>query len=240
MIYAIGDIHGQAHLLQPLLDHLRSLPLTDEDQLVFIGDYIDRGKGTPPVVEELMRVAEQFPSAVFLRGNHEQMMIDSRDGPPPRTDVTPGRIAFSNITLNWLENGGADTLRSYDITDYSEWWDYIPNAHWRFIEATTLEYVAEKYHFVHAGLLPPGESWEGEPYGLDPRLWIREPFLDTEHVFEGRTVVFGHTPQRTGQPLVHSNKIGIDTAAAYGGPLTMAALDPIGSKEPVFWQVAPG
>jgi len=239
LIYAIGDIHGQLHLLQPLLDHLRSMLITDADELVFIGDYIDRGKDSPGVMDELMRVATEFPRSIFLRGNHEQMMLDSREGPEPRTDLAPGRIGFSNIMLNWLDNGGADTLQAYDIPDYSQWWDYIPGKHWRFIESTLLEYVTEKFHFVHAGLLPPGETWEGEPYGLDARLWIREPFLDTEYVFEGRTVVFGHTPQRTGQPLVHPNKIGIDTAAAYGGPLTVVRLDPTESEEPIFWQVTP-
>src|SRR5258708_38348961 len=161
----------------------------DSDEAVFIGDYIDRGEDSPRVIDSLIEFGVEFPNTVFLRGNHEQMMLDSRDDPEPLTDLAPGRIAFSNVTLNWLENGGADTLRSYDIPDYSQWWDYIPKRHWDFIEATRLEYVTGDYFFVHAGLLPPGETWEGEPYGLDPRLWIRDPFLDSAHVFEGRTVI---------------------------------------------------
>jgi serine/threonine protein phosphatase 1 len=75
---------------------------------------------------------------------------------------------------------------------------------------------------------------------LDPRLWIREPFLESDADFDGKIVVFGHTPQRTGEPLVLPNKIGLDTAAAYGGPLTAAALDPDSSSPAKFWQVWPG
>ena len=104
-----------------------------------------------------------------------------------------------------------------------------------------MEYVTKHYHFVHAGLLPPGRHWEGEGWGLDPRLWIREPFLSSRADFDGRTVVFGHTPQMSGLPLIARNKIGLDTAAVFGGPLTAAAFesDFSGRKAPPprFYQV---
>ena len=63
-----------------------------------------------------------------------------------------------------------------------------------------------------AGLLTPGKTWASEGWSIDPRLWIREPFLSSRADFEGRIVVFGHTPQRRGRPLIHRNKIGLDTA----------------------------
>ena len=76
---------------------------------------------------------------------------------------------------------------------------------------------------------------------MDPRLWIREEFLHSVADFDGRIVVFGHTPQREGKPLVQPNKIGIDTGAVFGKPLTAAILDP--SAAPVaanarFLQIA--
>jgi len=237
MLYAIGDIHGQIGLLRRMLAGLER-ELAKDDCLIFVGDYVDRGPDSNGVIELLMDVQQRRPDTLFLRGNHEQLMLDSRDGAPPEPSPIPGLILHSDTTLNWLQNGGVETLLSYEVRDFLRWWEFVPDSHWRFIEATQAEWVTERYHFVHAGLLPPGATWEGSGTIYDPRLWIREPFLSTDHDF-GRTVVFGHTPQLSGNPLVMHNKIGIDTAAAYGGPLTAVRLDNAGSVEPQFIQIAP-
>jgi len=41
MTYAIGDLHGEVTLLQQLLT---ILPLQEQETLVFLGDYMDRGE----------------------------------------------------------------------------------------------------------------------------------------------------------------------------------------------------
>ena len=225
MIYAIGDIHGQLTMLNALLDVLRDRPLAEEDTVVFLGDYIDRGENSCGVVETLLAFREAHGKTIFLRGNHEQLLLDARDGPEPQPAHRPGYLLHSDETLLWLQNGGIETLDSYGVTDYSAWWESIPDAHWEFYRATELEFIGEHYHFVHAGLLPPGKNWPEAIHGLDARLWIREPFLSSRHSFDGKIVVFGHTPQRTGKPLAMRNKLGLDTGAVFGGPLSMAALD---------------
>lgn len=228
MIYAIGDIHGQHAMLLDLLETIRRRPLKSEDELVFLGDYIDRGEDSRAVLETLLALRAEHENVVFLRGNHEQLMLDARDGPPPEPSDTPGYLLHSPEMITWLQNGGVDTLLNYDVSDLSCWWESIPQQHWQFIRDTQLEHITEKYYFVHAGLLPPGKTWEGDQWErhVDPRLWIREPFLSSRHMFDGRIVVFGHTPQRNGRPLIGRNKIGLDTGAVFGGPLTAAALAP--------------
>ncbi len=241
MIYAIGDIHGQHTMLRALLDELNRLPVKEEDTLVFIGDYIDRGEDSRAVIETLLELKEQHRDTVFLRGNHEQLMLSALEGPAPEPGPVEGFSLHAEQTMLWLQNGGDQTLSNYGVEDLMRWWEFIPEAHWDFIRATQMEYITEHYHFVHAGLLPPGKRWPEEVYGLDPRLWIREPFLDSRADFGGRRVVFGHTPQLTGRPLIQRNKIGIDTAAVFGGPLTAAILDTnlVGRKlpSPEFIQV---
>ena len=229
MIYAIGDIHGQVTMLRRLLAKLNALPLREEDQLVFIGDYIDRGEDSRAVIEMLLEVQEQCPNTIFLRGNHEQLLLDAHNGAPFEEDPDTGDLMFSDNMLLWLQNGGTETLDSYtgeslDAEALMCWWERIPESHWQFFRETRMEYNVGPYLFVHAGILPQGASWGvGHHSALDPRLWIREPFLSSRDDFGGRIVVFGHTPQD--KPLVHRNKVGIDTGAVFGGRLTAAGFN---------------
>jgi len=213
-------------MLRKMLAILERQPLHPNDTLVFLGDYIDRGEDSRAVIETLLDLQSRHENVVFLRGNHEQLMLDAREGLPPEPSPMPGFVLHSDPMALWLQNGGVDTALSYQITDWLHWWEGIPESHWEFIQSTQMEYVTESYYFVHAGLLPPGKTWEGEAYGLEPRLWIRDEFLESRADFEGRIVVFGHTPQRSGRPLIKANKIGLDTGAVFGGPLTAAAFDP--------------
>lgn len=230
-IYAIGDIHGQARMLRALLN---GLPLRDEDALLFIGDYIDRGEDSKAVIETLIELKKTRQNTIFLRGNHEQMMIDAREDDPENP---------TSSLLLWLTNGGVAVLQNYGATELPGWREKIPQEHWDFILSTETEYITEAYHFVHAGLPVPGRPWDGASDGLNLKLWIREPFLSSRHNFDNRIVVFGHTPQTSGRPLMEKNKIGIDTGAVFGGPLTAIALNPKSKGRqrlnPTMYQVSP-
>jgi len=257
VIYAIGDIHGQYAMLEALLAKLTDLPIQDDDTFVFLGDYVDRGDDSRAVLERLQRWREEHPNTIFLRGNHEQLMLDVIDAP---ADID--RAERARRMLIWLQNGGSEALRSYSAPGFRAWleacggtrtrlslkslfdlkesferWiEVIPEDDVSFMRATQMEFVTPRYHFVHAGLLTPGQTWATEGWSIDPRLWMREPFVSSRADFGGRTVVFGHTPQRSGRPLVHPNKIGLDTGAVFGGPLTAGIFDPDGAAPPRFIQ----
>jgi serine/threonine protein phosphatase 1 len=261
VIYAIGDIHGKQTMLSALLSKLSAVPLQTEDTVVFLGDYVDRGENARGVIETLLHWREQHINTVFLRGNHEQLMLDAY-GNGTNPSAASEQELRAKLTLDWLQNGGTETLVSYaapgfkdwcETVDFSllripaaplaafkasfaRWLEAIPPLHWEFLKATQNDYLTPRYHFVHAGLLLPGQSWESEGWTIDPRLWIREPFLSSRADFDGRIVVFGHTPQRKGRPLIHRNKIGLDTGAVFGGPLTAGIFDPQGHA-PCFLQV---
>ncbi len=200
-IFAIGDIHGSFERLQELM---QKIPIDfDNDTLVFIGDYIDRGPGSVEVVDYLIDLKKRIPGIIFLKGNHEDMLEKYLDG----TD-----------RFTYILNGGQHTLDSYlSKTDGSGSFP-IPPDHMEFFGSLRLYYETAAYIFVHAGLRPkvPLASQEAEDM-----LWIRDKFIYSKYDF-GKPVVFGHTPLE--KPLVEPNKIGIDTGAVYGNTLTCVQL----------------
>jgi len=216
MLIAVGDIHGHAWKLRDLLQKLHALPLSDDDRFIFLGDYVDRGPDSSLTLDLLIRLKEQRPNTVFLRGNHDQGMLEARDVLDPGRDTA---LTLDDVSW-WFTYGGYETIASYGRG--GDWWRKVPEEHWEFLAATELEYREGGYIFVHAGLLPPGKKWLWKD---DARMWIREWFLESDADFGG-VVVFGHTPMWDGIPLVEKNKIGIDTGAGKGGTLTAALLTP--------------
>ena len=199
-ILAVGDIHGRLDMLNWLLEEL--LPTQPAStQLVFLGDYIDRGGQAKEVVDTLIQLQAQRPETVFLMGNHEQMLLDVLDG---------------RDSLGFLLNGGEATLRSYGLDPRQV--ERIPVEHRRFIASLRLYYDTPEYIFVHAGLRPGLPLNEQSPHDL---LWIRDEFFCSDHDF-GRKVIFGHTPFP--QPIQRPNLIGIDTGAVFGNRLTCLKL----------------
>lgn len=200
-IFAIGDIHGCYAKLRALLDRM---PIDwAADRVVFIGDYIDRGPESAAVVEFMTQLQAERPEIVFLKGNHEDMLVNYLSG---------------RDRMTYLYNGGQQTLDSYlraagPLGDYP-----IPDHHLRFYRSLKLYFETEEYIFVHAGMRAGIPLERQDPQDL---LWIREPFLDHRRSF-GKRVVFGHTP--FDKPRVEENKIGIDTGAVYGNYLTGVQL----------------
>src|SRR5437016_1822531 len=134
-------------MLQAMLEKLDPL-LKEEDILLFIGDYVDRGEDSNGVLDTLLELREQRPNTVFLRGNHEQLMLGARDGEAP--EIEGPELLFSEKMELWLINGGDRTLLSYreayTAEDFLRWWESIPEAHWTFLQETRMEYSTPRYH----------------------------------------------------------------------------------------------
>ena len=218
VLYAVGDVHGQYHLLEDLLSRIQAdVESHDHDKriLVFVGDYVDRGPSSRLVVE---RVAAGLPAfeTIALKGNHEQVLLDF--------------IADPELWEVYRRLGGIETLISYGVdrdllvgsnvaagTIHQAFLALFPPQHHAFLRSLHLSYDCGDYHFVHAGVRP------GTPLDRQTeadQLWIRDQFLTAGDVFDGRIVVHGHTPTR--EPEKRSFRIGIDTGAYMTGRLTAA------------------
>ena len=205
---AIGDIHGCHTALTTLLEQVQ---LQSTDKVIFLGDYVDRGPASRAVIESLIHLSKTC-SAVFLRGNHEEMMLDARE-------------EFGGLRL-WKGCGGVETLLSYGAVNGQTWIEAIPAAHWRFLERTRKYFESEAHIFVH-GCVDPELAMEEQS-----DLWLYwENFEQIRPHRSGKRIICGHTPQRAGQ----INDVGfaacVDTGAVYGGWLTCLDVD---SGE--YWQ----
>ena len=199
--FVISDIHGCMNKLERLIKIVE--PELEFRTLVFLGDYIDRGPDSCDVVEFVLEIKENY-QAVFLKGNHEKMLLDFLEG--------------TNQFL-YLENGGELTLASYyNKYKLREGEIIIPSEHLHFYQNLDLYFEASDYIFVHAGLR---DGIDLDQQLEEDLLWIREEFIYSGYDF-GKVVIFGHTPFL--HPYVGFKKIGIDTGAVFGNNLTMLAL----------------
>lgn len=205
-IFAIGDIHGKVHKLRNLVD---KLSLDNESTLIFLGDYIDRGKHSFEVIEYLLYLDRRY-NCIFLKGNHEDMFMDFMSG--------------INETI-FIQNGGRETIESYekhgyDINPHTDYMDrYIPGVHIKFYQSLKNYYQTDDYIFIHAGLL---DNLPLEKQPVETLLWERYSFINSDFDW-GKKVIFGHTPNK--EIFIMHNKICIDTGAYYeDGKLTCVIL----------------
>ena len=183
---------------------------------IYLGDYIDRGEDSRGVIDALIERAKQVDT-VFLRGNHEQFLLDFLDGK-------------AELSM-WKQVGGAATLQSYGVhvghlsifasqaSLRKDLEQAIAGRHAHFYSSTMPYFVAGSYLFVHAGLRP-GIPLEQQQ--LADLISIRRQFLDSEDDF-GHIVVHGHTP--VAQPEFKHNRINLDTEAYSTGRLTCLRID---------------
>ncbi len=206
-LYAIGDLHGCPDELEVLLAHVA--PGAD-DTLVFLGDYVDRGAGVRTLVERLLRLRQEGPETVFLRGNHEDMLLAYLGLPGSNGAV-------------YLYNGGGPTLESYGVpagVSGSAAAAMIPPEHLQFFLDCRLMEIREPFLFVHAGIRPNISLAEQSE---DDMLWIREEFFSRPHDLP-YVVVFGHTPQREAR-IELPYRLGLDTGLVYGNKLSCLDAD---------------
>ena len=71
MRIAIGDIHGCLTALETMLDLVKP---SQDDLVVTLGDYVDRGPDSKGVIDRLLEFKETH-NLVHLMGNHEIQMI---------------------------------------------------------------------------------------------------------------------------------------------------------------------
>lgn len=221
-LYAIGDIHGQFQELLRVLDLIERDGGKDAD-VVFLGDYTDRGPDSKGVLDLLVQARDAGRPWRFIKGNHDRMFAWFME-PYPQHE------AYLPVELGWLHPrlGGNTTLASYGLEFSSrvrmqdvhrQAQELVPAAHVDFLNALELSYQTPTLFFAHAGIRPgiPLDRQDEEDL-----LWIRREFHDHKRPHP-KLIVHGHTP--VDEATHYGNRINLDSGAGYGDPLTVAVFE---------------
>jgi len=219
-IFAIGYIHGRYDFLSDLLEEVFASYDSSSSELVFLGDYIDRGPQSREVIDLLLELRVEMNqrfAPVFLKGNHEATLLDFLNDP--------------GIGPLWMQFGGAETLMSYGVRppefkgDEARWAEAsrdlrsrLPKAHLDFFQTLLLSTERGCYFFAHAGVDP---SKPIEMQSESDLLWVREPFLDDDWPLP-RIIVHGHTPEP--EPYHDNRRIGLDLGGYQTGRMAAARI----------------
>ena len=218
-IYAVGDIHGCAAVLDRLHVCIEAdaASFAGDKIIVYLGDYVDRGPDSRGVINRLIGDVPKGFSARYAKGNHDQALLDY--------------LASAETYRAWRSFGAPETLLSYGVRpplfDSSEKFEEarqalrsaLPPAHLSFLRSLESAIVLGDYAFVHAGIRPGMTIEDQTDQDL---LWIRDDFLNCTSTHE-KVVVHGHTPLPA--PVRLHNRISLDTGVYATGILSCAVLE---------------
>ena len=226
----IGDVHGMDVELHQLFEKL--IPRQD-DQIVFVGDLLDKGPNSSGVVKMVRELSSKH-DVVLVEGNHEDKHRRFR---------------------KHLAKGSDTAHKMKDADELAEITDGLSADDKAFLDSAVPFHRIPEHNIlvVHAGI--PGDMTEfpenvEEAQALGGKrkkkfqLVMRTRFVNGEtgkmlqlgaetesdpfwaEVFDGRFghVVFGHQPFMDGvREFPHAT--GIDTGAVFGGGLTAMVIE---------------
>lgn len=212
--FVVGDLHGCYDSFIALLEHWQP----EKEQLILLGDLVDRGSKSLDVLLHAMHLKETH-GAIVLGGNHEDLFLDWLDDP--------------NDEGFYYDLGGRETVDSFfetNLTFHNEpaqltkrITEDFPNVV-SFVRNLPSYYETTDYIFVHAGIDFNFIDWKNA--SDNTFKWIRDRFIYGKNE-TGKTIIFGHTPTRMlNQDKSDAvwispcgSKIGIDGGCVFGGKL---------------------
>lgn len=181
-LYACSDLHGQYGLFQQMLEGIH---FSMEDTLFILGDVIDRGPGSVPMLLDIM----SRPNVFCVMGNHELMMYEYYRRPK-------GGSAWL-----YAANGGRMTKQAFEQLRAHERMKILS-----YIEEMSMQIdvTVEDMHFLlsHSDFLPEKENvkFQDVDFATACNIVWRSPWRTYEYVPEskyaedGRVHVIGHVP----------------------------------------------
>ena len=207
MRYIIGDIHSEITKLASLVQVIEKSDKFPE--LIFIGDYIDKGEDAKATLDFLVQINEKY-QCIFILGNHEYCWRQASE--------------FDNYLLTY---GGKQTMASFKTSNVKDTQKLLYEEYGEFLNSLVDYVIIDNYFIAHSGI--PPEHYHTSNLGeIDSVAYLfnRYPFIKQQAFFQNKyKVIFGHTSFFS--PYVDPFKIGIDTGACYlkDQPLTAFRIE---------------
>lgn len=226
-VAVIGDVHGRFDLLEPLLLELDSRPDRDRRTIVFVGDYVDRGRFSREVIDSILELKSRRPVAAIV-GNHDLAMAVA---------VGAATSGDADADARWAEQwvlfyDSEATFESYgaNVGDLEQLKSNVPEEHASFLANAPWLVTHPDYVFVHAGL-DAERPFDDQIACLEARVWDEEhpSWLCSKSFYQQeypeawpRCVVMGHAP--TSMVRFETNRIRVDTCGGREGQLSCVLL----------------
>ncbi|SHI72753.1 serine/threonine protein phosphatase 1 [Tangfeifania diversioriginum] len=194
-LFAIGDIHGCFDSLKELVEN--KIQLQKSDNLILLGDYIDRGDKSKEVIDFIMELQKKGFNIIPLMGNHEAMLLDALEA---EKDIS-----------KWIQNGGDKTLKSFEINSLKD----VESKYIDFFKGLRCYFAFENFLFVHAGFNDNVLNPFTDYYSM---LWkCKESYANP--LLANKTIIHGHNlisiSKCEDRVLSKLDVINIDTGCVY-------------------------
>ena len=143
--WVIPDIHGCSKTLKSLVNTL--IKPTRNDELYFLGDYVDRGADSKGVIDFIRNLKNDGYNVTALKGNHEDFMVELYDAEKQAKNTWWHRLGDRKHKV-WMEIGGKATLSSFGVTHVRD----VPVDYIEWMRGLKYYILLDKFVLVHAGL----------------------------------------------------------------------------------------
>lgn len=170
--FVIADIHACAKTFTYLVKEEINLQI--DDQLFLLGDYINRGPDNADVIDFILDLQENDYQVYALRGNHEQMLLDSQKQSKEMLDI-------EGIVRLHKRRGLIDE-KGILLEKYADFFRGLP-----------YYFELDNFYLVHAGFNVYKDDFLQD---YNDMLWVRgfkEKVAKDNLRFFGKRVIIGHT-----------------------------------------------
>src|SRR5690242_18675614 len=174
--FVVGDIHGDTEAFDKVFGKLP--PMTADDTIVFLGDYVDRGPDSKGSVERVWHLQRTSPAKIVtLRGNHDDMWGICWETPHLGC-LTPRSNGCGDMVRPYTGRaplGDDEELSRSELYEMMQVRNWLPEPTAKWFQKLPLWYEDDHAIYVHAGLDGEGDAWK-HPRDSSPKplLWMRE------------------------------------------------------------------